>query len=606
MSLSLRLWSCTARCQDRSEREVVGIYRGDTCLFVSRSWCCPCSVPLLQASLSANAYALVAALLSVADYHVVDGVWFGEIAADWPSLAAISGLGRNQITIVIRELVKAGFVHYAPAVSRIGTGLLRIFPLAETTGQRLFSVDPSWLRGFIVTVEPRELVSEALVESKTVKFKSLAPTRPQARMAQTVREAPILIPVAALPIISRPVFRDGHEWLPGNLDIINKIKEAGIREDDVAIILGQDPELKFEGRKLTVPDSGMAVDKEGAAIWRQAWSQGGIEIRPEDQTALPAPTDLGVVPSWAVAGSTPQDQGGAAQDQNLVGSAPQAQDGGVQPTVENPGRSDSATGGDQQIRPSRDSGTTGQQGTRELSGPMGNIVLCSGSIPNGGMAPGVRACGAPAAPPPGAPPAASARYVRPRSERQLQPRQVDGLYQLRGPRVPDRARLAMTAAQTSCIETYERLAGLPFCQTDLVWLEKALTLTSLECVLRGIKGQCLTYPPENPGAYVFRDGMAHIYRAIEGSKFLRAKARGGKDAKAKAGSALTDKVHTKIMDRKRRRADAVLGPAATVSPKAPIVSAPAPIVSAQGPVVPPTEPVVSSEPSSKKGSVWPT
>jgi len=90
----------------------------------------------------------------------------------------------------------------------------------------------------------------------------------------------------------------------------------------------------------------------------------------------------------------------------------------------------------------------------------------------------------------------------------------------------------MSTREVSCIETYERLAGVPFCAQDVPWLNKCLNYTSHEKVLRGIR-RSSEFPLEDPGRYLFLKGMESVWSLVSKNKYFKANVSGGKIGKKK-------------------------------------------------------------------------
>lgn len=127
-------------------------------------------------------------------------------------------------------------------------------------------------------------------------------------------------------------------------------------------------------------------------------------------------------------------------------------------------------------------------------------------------------------PPPSPPPAASARYLRPFSQRlrQLGQEQLAALHRQRGPRLSTEARAALPPTLARCVEDYERLIGVPFCESDLPPLRRAVDHHPVEFV-RGQIRYCAREPRYNPGFYVVRDGMETILKSVEAAWASRIK-----------------------------------------------------------------------------------
>jgi len=545
MSQGIKLWACAALCQDQTEREVVGLYRGDRCLLVSRPWCAPSSVPVLQIT-TRRLYPLLAALISAADYHVHGGAWFGEIAIDWRAIAALSNMSQNTVSLSLQSLMRDGYIHYDPAAGRVNSTLIRIFPYHARSGVRLFQIEPSWLRGFIHQVEPRLALYEVKAEGKSLKFENLSGDRSQTAMGLKISAAPVFVPVH-----NDPSARDHKEEETKEDEFISRLRGVPGLDEVYRMAAGAEPKLGDKDVQSMIPSAGIN-GSEVASDWRKTgWSQRGVEIMSAPEISIPKAGELGVIPTWAVVGEVVGD---AAAESEVSHS-------------------------------SLALGCVGKT-ARDLKdlhdhhdvGPL---------IPTAGIKdPGAGACGAASAPPPAAPPAANALYLRPKSERQLRQVQVDGLYELRGERVSNAARQRLTTKQISCVETYERLAGIPFCVEDMKFLDRALTLTSHVLVLRGIR-DCSRFPEENPGFYIVRDGMKHILSYIEKNRMMHAKPKGKSRS---AGSGMTPKIAQHIRDRKKNKLAAAPAP----SPEPPVQAASGIVSEASQGV--PSESPVSAEP----------
>lgn len=152
----------------------------------------------------------------------------------------------------------------------------------------------------------------------------------------------------------------------------------------------------------------------------------------------------------------------------------------------------------------------------------------------------------------------------------------------------------MTVKEVSCIETYERLIGVPFCEQDVQFLEHALTITTHACVLRGIK-DASRWPKDNPGFYTVRDGMKQVLNYIVSNRVLNSKARG---SKRKTESGMDAGLQQKI--RARRQGKGVPSKEPVVSPESPIVSPEASTVSPGSGIVSEKTPIVSPEPAKQE------
>jgi hypothetical protein len=505
MSLDIRLWSCSAQCQDGVEREVLGLYRGDSCLLISRYWIS--LSPGLQAELGQR-FLLLQSLVSVADYSVHDGVWHGDIATDWRALAALTGHSHNTIAGHLTNLSNAGFIHRRAGSGAAKSSLIRIYPHNRETGRRQLQIEPSWLRAFISSVQPRVALAELVVKGKNnTEIKPLAKPQKQVTIAQIVQDAPIII----------SALQDPKSW--GNVAekkintmLLNGI--AGIKEVEHywRIAQGMDPDLSIHNKDFVAPESGVKkseVDPQPGVRWHNQVFEAGIEVIATDEIRAPLPTDIGVSPIWDLA----------------VGK-----------------------GGPHFLAP--EVGVSMQEAKETLE--SSHLSICPPLAPKSGAngAPAFGGAAAPASPPPAAPPSASAHFVRPRSERQLSQEQLDGLYQLRGQRVPDKSRLSLSLAAQSCINAYERLAGVPFCRDDMKYLDKALTATSHSFVLRAIRDCAVRWPEDSPGYYLVREGFARVAKTIDDNKFLQVSA---KKSRVKVTSGMSDTVSKEVRRRREEK-----------------------------------------------------
>lgn len=523
MTEGIKLWACAAVCQDQTEREVIGLYRGGKCLLVSRPWRAPSSIPVLQFQ-TRRYYPVLAAIISAADFHVHDGVWFGEIAFNWRVFAALTGMTQGTIYMSLKALAADRFIHYIPATGGADATLVRVFPHNARTGVRLFQIEPSWLPGFEVEVRPRVALYEVKTATKIVEFLPLVPDVTMAAMSFAVSAAPMIMPAIDIPgnrgsVVEEPkcdVFLIKLKGVPG-LDELYRLN-AGI-----------DPDMG----ELSSPNSGEEVNK-AIADWRaDGFSQRGIEVLLGKPSGVaPKPGDLGSLSTWAMLADAVPDVPAEElpRDQGKPGAEASAAGPGAAP--------------DQVLDAAADGA-----GQRELSERRLSIKYVGPSSPKSGEAWLTGACGAAAAPPPTAPPVASELFVMSKSERQLRQVQVDAIYKLRGERVNNARRKRMLASEVSCIETYERLAGIPFCAEDLPWLMKCLAFTSHALVLRGIRNAC-RFPDNDPGRYVFVTGMKHVFNVIQKNKLLHAKARGGKKKASPVGSSRSENVNKAIREQR--------------------------------------------------------
>ncbi len=505
----MKLWSCAAICADQTEREVVGLYDGDKCLLVSRPWRAPASIPVLQISYR-RLYSVLSTLISAADYHVKDGIWYGEIAISWRSIAALTGLGQSAIYRTLKELTGERFIHYAPATGGSDATLIRVYPHNARTGVRLFQIDKTWLHGFELEIIPRLALYEVEAGKNVVKFTQLAPDVMMSEMDVIIGDSQVVVPAPNDTGLRRSSVDDSKTD-----EFLIRFKDVPGLDEIYRRNYGIDPDMGEEASAEIAEDV-----CETMANWREdGFSQRGIEVKIGLPTAAePKETDLGRLPSWNIAAAA-IDSG--AENGQLRNPTKPSSDGSE------------AVGEPAPHEPSADSAEGKTIGHLYLCGSH-NIV----GVPSAksAEAPRASACGAAAAPPPAAPPVASALFVMAKSERQLRQVQVDAIYRQRGARINTARRKRMSSKQVSCIETYERLSGVPFCAEDLPWLLKALTITSHMYVLRGISDQSSRYPKEDPGRYIFRDGMKYVYACIEASKLAVSRSRAGKRRASKAGS----------------------------------------------------------------------
>jgi|CXWL01.1.fsa_nt_gi hypothetical protein len=555
-STGISFWSCAASCADQKEREVVGLYRGNTPLLVSRPWCAPACSPVLQIA-TRKLFPVLSSLISVADYHQHEGAWYGEIATDWKAVAALSGISRNTITASLQDLMRAGFIHYEPAWGRVTPALIRVLPYNAKTGLRVFQIEASWLRAYILRVEPRLALFSAEAEGKSVEFKQLTPNRKLSSVRVRVMGAPISIP--------KSTHNEPNHWahdipkVEGNEEMLQKLKGVAGLEDVFTLASGLAPDIK----PLPMSPAAGLIQVLPKDDWRAAaWSQDGVKVVVVDEELPPAPGDHGVLATWEVAA---EDQAEKVE----IEAEQQAADASRAQTQ----------------------GSTGYTNDTQKSHQNdSNDYTVLGTSPNGGLMarPGA---GAPAAPPAAAPPAANALFLRPASRRQLLPGQVVDLYRARGNRVSEATRRGMTVKEVSCIETYERLIGVPFCEQDVQFLEHALTITTHACVLRGIK-DASRWPKDNPGFYTVRDGMKQVLNYIVSNRVLNSKSRGSKRV---TQSGMDDGLQKKI--RARRQGKGVPSKEPVVSPESPIVSPEASTVSPGSGIVSEKTPIVSPEPT---------
>jgi len=541
MQEGIKLWACAAVCQDQTEREVIGLYRGGKCLLVSRPWRAPSSIPVLQFQ-TRRYYPVLAAIISAADFHIHDGVWFGEIAFNWRVFAALTGMTQGTIYMSLKALAADRFIHYIPATGAADATLVRVFPHNARTGVRLFQIEPSWLPGFEVEVRPRVALYEVKTATKIVEFLPLVPDVTMAAMSFAVSSAPMIMPEISIPVKRGSVVDEVLINLPGKrgsvvkelkIDVfLSRLKGVPGLDELYRLNAGIDPDI---GESSSL-DNGEEVNK-AIADWRaDGFSQRGIEVLLGKPSGVaPKPADLGSLSTWAIlADAVPEEPAEELpRNQGKPGAETEESGSGTAPDRELDAAADGA-------------------GQRELSERRLSIKYVGPSSPKSGEAVLTGACGATAAPPPAAPPVASELFVMSKSERQLRQVQVDAIYKLRGERVNNARRKRMLASEVSCIETYERLAGIPFCAEDLPWLMKCLAFTSLVLVLRGIRNAC-RFPDNDPGRYVFTRGMKHVFNVIQKNKLLHAKARGGKKKASPVGSSRSKNVDDEMRAQREAR-----------------------------------------------------
>lgn len=601
MSSGIKLWSCAAVCADQVAREVVGLYRGERSLLVSRPWCAPSGVPVLQIA-NRRLFPLLASLISVADYHAVDGAWYGEVAADWKAVATISGMSRNTIGTSLQELMSDGFIHYIPAWGRVTPALIRIFPYNVKTGLRVFQVEASWLRAFITSLEPRTALYEAQGEGKSVDFVPVAGPKRLTGLGLKIAQAPVFVPKFVPHEPQAGAHGADDEMF---IHFIEQIEGVAGLEDVFNYWSGSAPRIRKLPRS-TSPGLGL-VEGTPQTDWRsESWSQNGIEIKVVDVEPLPIKSDIGVLASWEIASEDPAEDAVATRAQ-VQGSSDSDAIKSTAPRAQNLGSTDqeAVSQAEENAAATRAlaQGSTGYTDYNERSdADHHNRLLVDCTSPTAGLV--QSAGGAPAAPPAAAPPAANGPYLRRSSQRQLLPGQVAAIYELRGPRLSDQVRRSLTTRQISCIEIYERLIGVPFCEKDVPFLDRALTLTSHAYVLRGIR-DCSRYPDHNPGYWIVREGMSSVFNYIEQNKKLHAVAKG---KKTKIASGMTKGLAESVRARRRlsiSKGQAVPPSTPATSPQAPSSQPQAGIVSETTPAVQVDQSVVSAA-SGKRGPIWPS
>jgi hypothetical protein len=169
----------------------------------------------------------------------------------------------------------------------------------------------------------------------------------------------------------------------------------------------------------------------------------------------------------------------------------------------------------------------------------------------GGLDPDAAVVG-PESEPLSSPPPSASSNLSSRNSRQLHPGQLAAIYASRGQKVSDDQRRRMTSTETSCIDVYERFFSIPFCASDLSWLGQCLSITRHLKVLNAIR-VCSTFPANNPGEIVLRDGMRHIFHFIKSLKTFLPKP---KKAKREAAGGAAPKTAISEAMRLRREARA--------------------------------------------------
>jgi hypothetical protein len=426
--------------------------------------------------------------------------------------------------VALKELRDFGFIQYQPSTGGVRPNLIRIYPHNAKTGVRVLQVDERWVPGFILGVTPITKLFDVEVTDRVTTPKPLADKKPMAGMKLTIADAIVTIVHTG----NRDGFpATGQETLLLNrYGFTDNVKgyEFIVKMKDVA---GLDYIYRRECglEPLLINQRGKAIPKDGEVLqekpveWRGDGSTvDGIEIKiVHDPKRIPQDNELGVSSSWEVAGDRVET--------DLDFSPPQIS--GTSDTTA-PGTAGDATGPE---IPPRISVSACPQ-------PYPQRPLGTTSLKIKEVVPGASADVATPAPPPSAPPSASAQFVRAQSERQLRQRQLESLYALRGARVTHQQRMLMSSAEVSCIETYERLSGVPFCLGDMPFLNQALTNTSHEKVLRAIR-KSSGWPNEDPGEVIFLNGMKHVWNLIISNKYLRGSAK--KTRVGKAGRVDKDK-----------------------------------------------------------------
>jgi hypothetical protein len=551
------IWACSARCVDGKDRTVLALYRGEKTVLVQRPWIAPTTTLLLEPKLQ-RFVGFLRDLISVADYHAYKGVWYGEVAVDWRALSAISGgLGRNSIDTYLKAMSRADLILYRPGHSWTRPPLIRIYPYQRTTGIHLIEPEASWLRSFVTKITPKTVELEIEPQAKSINtqlIRRLTATVAQNSPCNLVSEAPIYVTEDST---------EPNSWalckvlsiLPGNADIIRTICGVPGLEDFANMNCGVDPAVGYHSSEPVTPESVAKARIEDSVNWRSEWSENGISVVVAKDFQIPAPGDLGVVPSWELASDdinfpqSPSRGQVPSEGQEAGADFSQSPQRGLWVPTDNDTNqlNDISIKSDCDVNQLNDISIKSDCDVNQLTGLT---IKCSlqAEPSTWALAGGA---GAPVAgrtaPAPGAMPSASSDYIRAKSKRQLNQEQLSGLYRQRGPRLTDEQREERTTKEVSCIETYERLTGVPFCRDDVKFLENALTLTSHDLVLRGIS--YASKWPEPPGYYVVKNGFAHVLRAIEKNKFLHLKAKKSRD-RVKVGSGISD-VKEKARDYKR-------------------------------------------------------
>ena len=463
---SLSVWSCSARCADDTEREVLGVYQGTRCLLISRDWVGPTN-PMIHTQGLPNAYPLLASMVSVADYHSRNEVWFGEIAATWLALAALSSGSRRNLHRHLQELSELGYIDYTAAKADARPSLIRIYPENRLSGDRVLSIRPDWHRDFVVSVDPRVLVADVETSGREPRWMPRVPPRADSTMADIVRDAPLFVSsVQVMPPASNLVAK----YRSGNRAVIESLVEVGIFvEKSLKIILGG----SLSGAEADSETSEAPSSCPWESEWRQRWTEGGRLVEIATDTPNPQAGQIGWEPSW------------------------------LRPRIMN-----------------RDLRKQDSIENELLRDGIQNESHVRAAF--GGPAP------APSAPPPGPPPAGNALFLRKRAERKLTAEDLAALHRRRGAWLDPARRKPLTRAQVALIEEYERVCAVPFCEADLQPLAQAQTIAPSEFIVSQIR-ECIRFPPQTPGYYVLRDGMAHVLNNVRAAfSALRKKNRNGR------------------------------------------------------------------------------
>lgn len=150
-SKSLIAWSCVADCADKSKPLVTGYFQDDQCVLISRPWVTPVHKLVLHSQHPLICPSLEA-VVSIADFQVVDGVWIGSTRIGGSALACVTGVSGNMGYTRLADLARAGFIRYKPGDGVAHTEI-SIFPSNFITGVPLIQPTVEWRMSFIVRLE---------------------------------------------------------------------------------------------------------------------------------------------------------------------------------------------------------------------------------------------------------------------------------------------------------------------------------------------------------------------------------------------------------------------------------------------------------------------
>lgn len=148
----LAAWSCVAHCEDQSKRLVTGFFQDDRCVLISRSWVTPLHKTILHIQHPISCPALEA-IISSADFQVVDGAWIGATRINGHALACATGASANSGYTRLADLARAGFIQYEPGTGPITHTAIRIFPANHLTGVPLVQPSSEWNLSFIAKLD---------------------------------------------------------------------------------------------------------------------------------------------------------------------------------------------------------------------------------------------------------------------------------------------------------------------------------------------------------------------------------------------------------------------------------------------------------------------